>query len=157
GFNVFLLCLAAEQDHSSRFQSRVGLDRCQHFEAAEAWHLYVEQDERRLVPLDQRPRLIAISGLFDVVVVGVDGGVDEQAHAGLVISDQDGTQSPHERRDRVRPHTAAPLGAKARAINAAAACGPPASFGRTASTPEASRAEISLGAMSLPVSTTTGR
>ena len=57
-------------------------------DAGLAWHLDVQQHQLRAVPLDQRPRFVAVSRLQHRDLVRGDGGGDEQPQARLVVGDQ---------------------------------------------------------------------
>src|SRR5450759_3975552 len=156
--DVALLCLGCEKDHACFREPGIRLDRAQYVEAVLPRHLHVEQHERWLQLLGQRPGLRPVRGLDDRVVVGLDCGVNEKPDARFVVRDEDCAQAFELGRSLVVAHHPDAVGMTARtpAIKATAACGAPASFGSTAVTPFVSRADISPGTRFFMVRTTVG-
>lgn len=96
--------LGGEHDHAGCDQGGIAPDHPQHLKAGAPRHLNIEEDYRGLVLLDHGPGLIAIGGLQHLVLIRLDGGTHEQAHAGLIVSDEhrrmgaNGRQSPQGQR-----------------------------------------------------------
>src|SRR4029077_14201640 len=155
GFDVGHERFGGQQDDAGSRKAGIAPDRLEDLEAVATRHLDVQQDKLGLVLLYERPGLVAVGRLGDLVFVRLDRGVDEQTHAGLVVGDEHGRLGV-DRDHRLSPQLPLTFETSASAIRFTAACDAPASLGRTAVTPTFSRAETSTGASAFTVRTSTG-
>src|SRR5712692_4410807 len=105
--------------------------------------------------LDQRPGLVTIGSLDDVVVVGTDNCRRQHPIGRLVVGDDHGVADA-VRRDRSAIHGFTSRGVRASTMKAAASLAAPECFFSTATTPAVRSASVSAAVSSLIVTTTTG-
>ena len=104
--DVGLVVARGEHHHLRASELGVGPDGFEDLDARAAWHLDVEQHERRLSLLDQSPSLFAVARLDHLVFGRFDCGVDKNAKFGLVVDYQNRLPlADCTRRSEARPAT----------------------------------------------------